>query len=58
MYTVKDLQVIFRCSLSHAYGIANAHGFPSIRIGKKILVEKKALEKWIEKNRGNHIILN
>jgi len=58
MYTVKDIQIIFRCSLSQAYALVHARGFPSMKIGRKILVEKKALEKWIDKNRGNHIILN
>jgi len=55
MYTVKNIQSIFKCSPAHAYGLVNSDGFPSIRIGKKILVERLALEKWIDKNRGRTI---
>ena len=55
MYTVKDLKTIFKCSLSNAYKIANANGFPSIRVGGTILVEKQALEKWLEKNKGRSV---
>ena len=55
MYTVKDLTAIFKCSLSNAYKIAKANGFPSIRLGGTIMVEKQALEKWLEKNRGRRV---
>jgi hypothetical protein len=57
MYTVKDIRCIFRCSLSQAYELVNADGFPSMKIGRKILVEKRALENWIEKSRGKRILL-
>ena len=57
MYTVKDIQNIFKCSPTQAYGLVNAKGFPSMRIGGKILTEKNSLESWISKNKGNSIIL-
>jgi len=57
MYTVKEIQHIFKCSLSQAYGIVNANGFPSIKVGGKILVEKMALENWLDKSRGKQIKL-
>ena len=57
MYTVKDIQNIFRCSLSQAYELVNANGFPAIKVGRKILVEKKALENWLDKSRGKRIAL-
>ena len=58
IYTVKDLPNIFKCSLSQAYNLVNASGFPVIRIGGKILVEKRALESWIAKNKGKRIALD
>ena len=58
MYNVKDVQNIFRCSQTHAYELVNSNGFPAMRIGRKILVEKRLLEKWIEKNCGKKIIVN
>jgi len=58
IYTVKDLASIFRCGMRHAYALANAKNFPSIRIGGKILVEKKALEDWVQKHKGKSIFLD
>ena len=52
MLTVKDLRDILNVSLSQAYGLVNASGFPSIKIGGRILVEKQALEAWLKKNQG------
>lgn len=57
MYNVKDIQRIFNCGINQAYQIVNASGFPSIRVGGKILTEKNALEKWVLKNQGNKIII-
>ena len=56
MYTVKDIKRIFKCSLTQAYNLVNASGFPSIRIGGRIMVEKSALEKWLDKNKGKAIL--
>jgi len=58
MFSVKDIRDMFKCSLSQAYGIVNSNGFPSIRLGGKILIEKKALENWLEKNKGKKVFLN
>jgi len=57
MYTVKDIKDIFKCGQKQAYELVNTSGFPSIRIGAKILVEKKALENWLDKNRGRAIVI-
>jgi len=57
MYTVKDLQKIFKCSHTQVYALVNANGFPSIRIGGKILVEHGELKKWLEQNRGKSVLL-
>jgi len=57
MFGVEDIQKIFKCGSSQAYKLVNANGFPSIRIGGKIMVEKKALEIWLEKNRSKKILL-
>ena len=57
IYTTKDIQNIFRCGKSQAYKLMNTGGFPSIRIGGKILVEKIALEVWLEKNKGKNVAI-
>ena len=56
MYTVKDIQDIFKCGRRQAYDLVNANGFPSIRIGNRIVVEKSALENWLGKYKGKIFI--
>ena len=57
MYTVKDVQQLFRCGRDKAYAIMQTGGFPSIRVGSTYLVEKKALEKWVDKQQGRRVLL-
>ena len=57
MYDVKDLAKIFKCGINHAYSITKVSGFPSMRIGGKILTEKKSLENWLQKNNDKSILL-
>ena len=57
MFTVKDIQAIFKCGQKQSYELVNSNGFPAIKIGGKILVEKKALEQWLDKNKGKTIFL-
>ena len=33
-----------------AYELVNSEGFPSFRIGKRILINVEALQEWIAKN--------
>ena len=57
MYTVDEICQIFKCGTAHAYKLVNTNGFPSMKIGSKILTEKKALENWLDKNRGKSVLL-
>ena len=57
LYTVKEIKNIFKCGQKQAYEIVNANGFPSMRIGGKILVERKALEDWLSKNKGKSVAI-
>ena len=57
MYTVKHIQKIFNCGLKYAYALVNSSGFPKIRIGNKIFVEKEAFIRWLDKNKGKNITL-
>jgi len=56
MYTVKEICEIFKCSNAYAYRLVRTSGFPSIKIGGKILTEKKALEKWIKLHSGRVVL--
>ena len=49
MYGVKELQEILGVSKNTAYDLMRQPNFPSIRIGRKYLVEYEALRRWIEK---------
>ena len=48
LYTVSDIQNIFKCGKRQAYELVNSQNFPSFRINSKIYVDKNELEKWIK----------
>lgn len=48
LYTVQDIKRIFKCGQRQAYELVKTPGFPSFRVGTKLLVEREALMKWIE----------
>lgn len=52
LYTVDDIQKIFKCGKRQAYCLVNSSGFPKIRINRRILVPKDKLEKWINTYTG------
>ena len=56
MYDVNDIQNIFKIGRSKAYQLLSSSGFPSIKLNKKLLVEKGKLEEWIAKNSGKTYI--
>ena len=48
LLTVEDIQIILSISKSKAYKLANTPGFPSIRIGTKMIrIPQKDFEEWI-----------
>lgn len=56
LYTVDDMQQIFKIGRCKAYQLMSSSGFPAIRLNKKLLVEKGKLEDWIAKNSGKTYI--
>lgn len=56
LYTVDDVQQIFNIGRTKAYQLMSSSGFPSIRLNKKLLVERNKLEDWIAKNCGKTYI--
>jgi excisionase family DNA binding protein len=46
--TVKELSFILRLSLNKTYELCNRSDFPSCRVGKRIIIPKAALIKWME----------
>ena len=39
-------------SISSAYELMNEEGFPSVRIGKRLIVPKENLQVWVESHLG------
>lgn len=47
--TVKEFKDVLGVSLVTAYNIANRSDFyPAIRFGRKILINRKALDRWLD----------
>ena len=47
-----QLAAALRISRAGAYQLLNTETFPTLRIGKRLLVPKDKLIKWIEPNTG------
>lgn len=46
--TVDEMGELLRLSRPTAYSLVHRDGFPVIRIGRRLLIVKSALEKWLE----------
>lgn len=55
--TVQEIQERFGIGEAVAYGLVKSKGFPSIKIGKRILINKKALEEWERNHLGRWVRL-
>lgn len=47
--SISQIQETLGISRNKAYELANSEGFPCLRIGKRIVVPVKQLDRWIEK---------
>lgn len=50
MLSVPDLTAVLGISRAGAYELVKSEGFPSLRIGNRILVPKDELIAWIKRN--------
>lgn len=57
MITVKQLQEDWKIGRNTAYKLLHIDGFPHLQIGKKILIPKEELDKWVINNMGDCINL-
>lgn len=47
--TVQELKDVIGVSIVTAYNLANrADFYPAIRIGRRILINRKALDRWLD----------
>lgn len=47
-YSVPEAAKILGVSASRMYEVVKIQGFPTIKVGKRLLVSVKGLERWIE----------
>ena len=55
MLTVKELQTKFNLGKNKAYKLVHTKGFPTIKIGKTILIPEEQLQLWVEDNLNSQI---
>lgn len=52
LYTVEDIQNIFKLGRTKAYELMSSDGFPSFKLNSKVYIEKNKLTEWISKRAG------
>lgn len=52
LYTVSDIQEIFKIGRTNAYALMSANGFPSFKLNSRLYVKSDQLNSWIEKRQG------
>jgi len=50
--TVKEMAAMLNVSMPTAYELVHRDGFPTIRMGRKILVNADMLQKWLDAHTG------
>jgi excisionase family DNA binding protein len=48
-FEVSELAALLGVNLVRAYSLTRTEGFPSLRIGRRILVPKRAFEEWLNR---------
>lgn len=54
VYTVKEMAEVMSIGLNKAYDMVNSNEVPNIKVGKRIVVPKEQLVKWMAKKAGEH----
>ena len=55
MLTVKELQNKLNMGKNKTYKLVHTKGFPTIRIGKTILIPEDELQQWLSDNINSQI---
>ena len=48
VYVTEDLMPLLGIGRSTAYELVNRRDFPTVRVGRKILIPRDAFERWLE----------
>ena len=46
--TAKELQAYMNIGRVKAYELCNSSGFPSFRVGRKVLINREGLDRWMK----------
>lgn len=57
LLTVKQTQEKLQLSHNTMYKLLHTADFPTIRIGRKILIPEDSLNQWIKENTNHQIII-
>lgn len=49
VYSVPEVAKLLGLNRVTVYKLAKQDGFPAVRIGRRIIIPKKALEEWLER---------
>ncbi len=49
---IKDLQELLNISYVTAYNLTLRKDFPSFRIGRRILINREGLDRWMKEQEG------
>lgn len=55
-YDAGELAKVLGISKSKAYDLMHREDFPTLRIGKRLLVVRSKFEVWLEEQSGNYIV--
>lgn len=48
IYTVCEIAVILGIGKNAAYDLMHQEGFPSVRVGRRVIVPKEAFARWLD----------
>jgi excisionase family DNA binding protein len=46
--TINETADLLRCSVRHIYNMAARHDFPTMNLGRRVVIPRAKLEAWIE----------
>lgn len=46
--TINETAELLRCSVRHIYNMAARHDFPTMNLGRRVVIPRAKLEAWIE----------
>lgn len=55
VYTVTETAQILNIGMNKAYELIQQQQIPNLRVGRKILIPKQSLEKWLSKSACKNI---